>query len=702
MFKNLSKNMLKVSVLLLLIFSFSGQPLLKAQEVYEFYVSPAGDDAAKGTDIAKPFASIEKARTAVLDLKQEGVLDKPVVVYLREGVYPIQKPLVFTEEDSGTKNSPITYSAYPGENVVVSGGKNISGWKKYRDGIWMAKIPEVWQGQWTFRQLYVNGTLRQRARIPNKGFLRVKGFPDGGPEVHYHTDCQRFEFADGDLDSRWTNLGDVEVIVYHFWTDSHLPIQSIDTTRNIVTFRHKAGKVFTDDFSENGARYIVENVWEGLDSPGEWYLNKKTGVLYYYPLPGEDLSQVEVIAPFAPEFMRLEGRPLERKYVSHLRFQGISFMYTNWDLPPGNSNDGQGSSSVPASITLEGAQYCVFENCRVQNIGTFAFDLINGCHNNQILHCELSNLAAGGIRLNGGSKADHPLLRTGNNTIADNRLHHYGEVFPSAVGILLMHTYKNEVAHNEIHHGSYTGISVGWEWGYQRSVSTHNVIAYNHIHHIGQKGLLSDMGGIYTLGVSPGTVIRNNLIHDVSANHYGGWGIYNDEGSTHILIENNIVYNTKFAPYNIHFSKEITVRNNIFALGKLEQISRSRVEPHKSVFFENNIVYWKEGTLFSKDWEDQPYQFHINALKESREMNSTFEMDYNLYYNPVTALDSVKFNGQTIAGWQQRGKDTHSLFTDPMFVDVAHYDFRLKPGSPALKLGFQPIDMASVGVRKKK
>ena len=198
-----------------------------------------------------------------------------------------------------------------------------------------------------------------------------------------------------------------------------------------------------------------------------------------------------------------------------------------------------------------------------------------------------------------------PLLRTGQNVVSDNSIHHFGEVYPSGVGVLLMHTNGNTVTHNNIHHCYYTGISIGWEWGYQRSVSRDNVIEYNHIHHIGQ-GLLSDMGAIYTLGVSPGTIIRNNLIHDVDANKYGGWGIYNDEGSTHILVENNIVYNTKFSGYNIHYAKEITVRNNIFAFGRINMLSRSRIEPHKSLYFENNIVYWNQGVLMTNKWTMNP------------------------------------------------------------------------------------------------
>ena len=209
------------------------------------------------------------------------------------------------------------------------------------------------------------------------------------------------------------------------------------------------------------------------------------------------------------------------------------------------------------------------------------------------------------------------------------------------------------------------------------------------------------MGGIYTLGVSPGTVIRNNLIHDIDANHYGGWGIYNDEGSTHILIEDNVVYNTKFAGYDIHYAKEITVRNNIFALGREDQLSRTRLEPHKSVFFENNIVYWTGGKLLSGKWHDEPYEFYFHPKNPNgrRTVESTFDMDWNLYYNPKLPVDSVRFGGESFSEWRARGKDVHSLYADPLFIDAARYDFRLRPESPAFALGFRAIDMSRVGPR---
>ena len=667
----------------------------------DFYVAPNGNDAKPGTQ-AKPFATIERARDAIRDLKKTGPLKKPVTVRLAGGTYTLAREVRFGPEDSGTLTCPVTYTAARAEAVVLDGGRRITGWRKHDAKLWVTTLPDVANSQWNFRQLFVNGQQRVRARTPNEGYLRVAGCPEGTPKTaNYHKACQTFQFKPGDIRADWTNLSDVEVIVYHFWTDSHLPIQSVDTQSNLVTFAHKAGKVFTDDFTEEGARYIVENVFEGLDAPGEWYLNRHTGQLFYYPMPGEDLTRAEVVAPFALAHLSLEGNPAERHYVEHLRFRNLSFVYSRFELPPGNSNERQGSASIPAAIKLRGARSCAFEHCRMSELGTFAFDVMAGCADNQFVGNEIANVAAGGIRVNGGTDLDPPWERTRNNHITDNWLHHYGRDYPSAVGVLLMNTEGNTVAHNQIDHGGYTGVSVGWVWGYQRSVSQNNRVEFNHIHHIG--GVLSDMGGIYTLGVSPGTVIRNNHIHDVDANHYGGWGIYLDEGSTHLLVENNVVHHTKFAPFNIHFAKEVSVRNNIFALGKLEQVSRSRNEPHKSVFFENNIIYWQQGELFSKNWKDVPYTFHFHPKDETgtATVTSTFTCDWNLYFNPTQKLDEVKFNGNTWDEWRKRGKDAHSRYADPLLVAPEQGDFTLKPGSPAFALGFQPIDLSQVGPRIK-
>lgn len=217
-----------------------------------------------------------------------------------------------------------------------------------------------------------------------------------------------------------------------------------------------------------------------------------------------------------------------------------------------------------------------------------------------------------------------------------------------------------------------------------RPTATHgNLITFNHIHHIG-RGLLSDLGCIYTLGVQPGTVERNNVCHDVSRYQYGGWGIYTDEGSSNIRIENNLVYRTQDGSFHQHYGRDNLVRNNIFALGETAQIRRTRKEPHCSVTFEHHIVYWTRGQLLDGQWEDHNYHF-----------------DYNSYCCVRGGV--LRFAGQALDDWRKFGQDRHSLMGAALLVDPEHENFSLRSlrkGAPARRIGFKPIDVASVGPRK--
>ena len=217
------------------------------------------------------------------------------------------------------------------------------------------------------------------------------------------------------------------------------------------------------------------------------------------------------------------------------------------------------------------------------------------------------------------------------------------------------------------------------ESGYSPTTAHHNVVEFNHIHDIG-RGVLGDMGGIYCLGDSPGTVLRNNLVHDVYDYHTGSLAIYTDEGSTGILIENNIGYGTTYANFHQHYGRENVVRNNIWALGRHCQLSRGQ-EEHLSFTFERNIVYFDNGKLLTGGWT-----------------NDRFIMDRNLYWDTSHPDGNIKFGDATFAQWQARGHDRHSLVADPKFADAAHADFRLPPDSPAFKIGFLPIDTSKIGL----
>jgi parallel beta-helix repeat protein len=655
-----------------------------------FYVAPAGSDAwsgrsanANGGKTDGPFASVQKARDAIRALTAKGQVTGPITVYVRGGTYFLPEPLVFTPEDAGTEKAPVTYAAYPGETPLLSGGRKITGWKRGEKGLWNAEVPEVKEGKAYFRQLWVNGERRLRARTPNEGFFKVAELPGVDPKANYRTPMKQFRFAPGDIRSTWTNLGDVEVVALHFWVDTHLPIATVDDATRMVTFTRSSRRKLTDDYKKEGARYYVDNVYEGLDAPGEWYLNRATGILSYLPKPGEDMTRAAVIAPRLVDLVRFEGDPAAGKFVEHVTLRGLAFSHNEWALPPGDAGDLQAANTVPGALYLKGARGCAIEQCKLTNFGTYGIQLAEGCTQIRITRNEIADGGAGGIKASGGDAQSADALRTGHNVIEDNHIHDLGRIYHSGVGVLLQHSGSNTVAHNHIHHLFYTGISAGWVWGYKPSVSTGNRIEFNHIHDIGQ-GLLSDMGGIYLLGVSPSTVVRNNRIHDIRSWGYGGWGIYTDQGSSGILIENNVVYRTKSGGFHQHYGRENIVRNNIFALAKEEQIARTRKEDHLSFTFERNIVYWSgDGPLLGKNWE-----------------GDGFRMDNNLYFRQ--GGQPFPFAGQTFDAWQKRGQDTHSRIADPRFVDPQKDNFALKPDSPALKLGFQPIELSSVGVRQNK
>lgn len=689
----------------------------------DLYVSPQGNDEwsgrlsepnAQGTD--GPLATVQRARDIIRNLLRYGALDGPQTVWLRGGRYTLSEPLEFGPEDA----APVTYAAYPGETPILDGGRRIAGWRETtingRPAL-MAHLPEVAEGRWYFRQLFVAGQRRPRTRLPKEGYYWMADVPGTRPDDGlFGATSDRFRCAPGDIQP-WRNLADVDVVVPHYWITERMPIASFDAQSNLVISSRRSRFALNDDLRRTFSRYWVENVFEALEEPGQWYLDRQEGILYYLPLPGEDAQTLEAFAPRLEQLLRIVGDPEAGRLVRFLRFVGLTFEHTDWQLPHSEQVDGveyasdpQAAVGVPGAIYLEGAEHCLFQGCTMQHLGGYAVEIGEGCSGIRVMRNHLWDLGGGGVKL-GGSDADGALCRrTGNNVIADNHIHAGGRVFHSAVGILATHAFNNELVHNHIHDFYYSGISCGWVWGYAESVSKNNRIEKNHIHDLGH-GLLSDMGGIYTLGVQPGTVVRGNLIHDIRKWNYGGWAIYLDEGSSHITVENNVCYDTNSHVFHQHYGRENVVRNNIWAFGEEGVAQHSLIYGRTRSDYLSGLEVGRKAFTFERNiliTDGRPFFCGSRGAPLERR---NFISDLNLFWDVSGAefvAGNVTYDAQgrlqvarayPLEGWRALGQDRHSLVADPRFADLAARDFALSPDSPALELGFQPIDLSDVGPR---
>lgn len=663
-------------------------PLAATAAPLQLYVSPDGSDNAGGA-INTPLASFTGARDRIRALRSTSDLSEGVVVTFAEGVYPVQEAVLFTPEDSGTEEAPIIFRAASNTEAIISGGRQINNW--IREGaFWVTTVPEVRAGTWTFSNLWVNGDRRQPARTPNAAnpwgdeppdsdFFKAAGSvmvenKDTGKQVKSST---KFHYRDSDIQD-WASLDDAIVITFHSWATSLMRLKSVDREQKILEFTGPARWAYGR--WQPDQRYFIEHLFEGLDQPGEWYLNKKTGKLYYYPMPDEEIEEVEVVAPVTQQLLKLTGDAEAQSYVEHIRFEGLRFQHTAFPIAAAGHSDSQAAFKVNAAIELVGARHCAIENATLSHLGNHGVWFRRGSQHNVLRHCEITDLGAGGVRIGEGSSPETPEEATEYNVVDNNFIHEGGRVFRSAVGVWIGRSSYNDVTHNEICDFRYTGVSVGWSWGYAESSAHHNQIAYNHIHHIG-RGQLNDMGAIYCLGVSPGTVLRGNLIHDVISHPrlYGGWGLYTDEGSTDILLEDNLVYNTTTGGFHQHYGRDNMIRNNIFAYSHGPQIIRTRDEDHNSFTFRNNIVYFNTGRTLGSNWK-----------------NGNYVMDNNVYWD--TTGQVMDFSGRSFEEWRAQGNDQHSVVADPGFVDGPSGDFRLKKDALALTRGFKAFDFEKAGL----
>lgn len=524
----------------------------------EFYISPGGKDTNPGTR-AEPFATPARA-VAVVRTLVAGGLNRDVRVVLRGGTYALEAPLVFTPADSGSADYAITYAAAPGETVVISGGRPITGWKPGGESKWTVELPGVKSGQWFFRQLVVNGQRAVRARWPDEdGVLHIATV---GSEV------KSFTF-DRTLPSE--NLGDqdAELVVYENWSVSRALVTNSDE-RQLETAT-AVGWIGHGDMTtaSPGKPAFIEHARAALDQPGEWCLDRRSGTLTYLARPGETPAQTAAVAPVLTQLVKIAGT--KEKPVRNLRFEGLRFEHTDFALPAVGYSEIQaahfGPSTKlptqvqPVAVECAYAEDVRFERCRFAHLNNSGIGFGPGCRRNIVSGCVVEDIGGNGVmvgwrgtgRLQGGAEgtldADwaDPADAPAGNTIANCVIRRCGADSRGAVGVFVAFSTDTRVAHNLIHDLPYTGVSVGYRWDTTPTSQARCVVESNHIYDVMKK--LADGGGVYTLGLQPGTVLRGNLIHDVhrSVFAHGGApnnGFFIDQGSKGFLFVSNVVYKT--------------------------------------------------------------------------------------------------------------------------------------------------------------
>ncbi|KAA6299935.1 MAG: hypothetical protein EZS26_003923 [Candidatus Ordinivivax streblomastigis] len=629
------------------------------------------------------------ARDKIRELRRQGNLTDTVFVKIQGGVYYMQEPFVLTEEDSGTSTSQVVFVGENENQPVFCGGKKIDNFEEVAPNLWRAYIPETALYGFYFEQLYINDERRFRAQTPNRidpnrgGFYQVKRVVetalDATGKYGAAFASQKIIIRDEDKqflqDIAPNERADALVVFYHNWDNTRKRI--LHTNLNDTTFYISGWGMKPWNPLNEKSRYVVENYRKALDAPGEWFL-QRDGYLYYIPMPGETIGNTRCVAPVTEYWMKMKGS--ENKPLQYIRFENLRFEVAAYRTPAFGNEPEQAEASIEAAVMLDYADHIEFQNCEIAHTGIHGIWFRNQCSYSKMEHCHLYDLGGSGIKI--GTTTLPSDDKVTNHIIVNNSIiHHGGYIFPCSVGLIIFHGSDNEITHNEIADFRYSAISAGWVWGYAHSPSKYNKIEFNHLHHLGW-GELCDMGGVYTLGASEGTTVRNNVIHHVYSYDYGGWGLYTDEGSFGILMENNLVYVCKISGFHQHYGRKNIIRNNIFALNLKAQLQISRDEEQLSFTFTNNIVYFNHGDLL------------LGNVDQWKRL--TVDMDYNCYWN--TRIKGIDFYGMTYPEWKKLNHDIHSIVADPLFVNPEQYDFRFRNQSAAKKIKFKSFDYSQAGV----
>jgi len=647
-----------------------------------YFVSPTGDDANPGTQ-DQPFATLQRAQQAARQKRGD--------VFLRGGTYYLSAPLVFTAQDSGAKDAPVVFQNYRGEKAIISGGSRLDhlDWQTLKNGILQAKVPTDLQTE----EIFVNGERQILARYPNFD-----------PKAQYF-DGFAADAISPERVARWTNPAGGYYHAMHpaLWGDFTWRITG-KTTDGQVQF--EGGWQNNRGAAAHDKIRFVENIFEELDAPGEWFLDANSHTLYFHPPAGLDLKKAVVEATRLRTLVEFRGGASHP--VRWITLRGLVFrqaartvmdtreplLRSDWTIYRGGA------------VFFNGAEDCALEDSFIDQVGGNAVFVNNYNRRVVIRGTQIAKAGASGICFVGDPRAarsplfnydqvqqlaviDHTPGPMSNNypadcLVDDCLIHLTGRVEKQSAGVEIDLAQNITVRHCSIYDLPRAGINIGDGcWG-GHLIEFCDI--FDTVKETGDHGSFNSWGrdrfwrpNIDEVNAwvmqAPELPLLDAVKPIVLANNRWrcdhGWDIDLDDGSSNYVIRNNLCLHGGIK--NREGFRRV-VENNILVNGGYD--------PH--------VWYSKSGDVFR----------HNIVWTAYRPANMPpppwgAEMDFNLMqdFGAVTSAPATQLR-------QQSGRDEHSIVADAQFVDPAHGDYRVKDGSPALALGFVNYPMNQFGVQK--
>lgn len=640
------------------------------------YVAPNGKDTGSGTR-AQPFATLERARAAIRALKSRtGLPIGGVRVVVRGGTYRLRKTFLLFAQDRGEAARPVVYGAAPGETPIFDAGAPVRGFVFVRDGAVLARLPLEARGHvlqtdlkaqgitdfGTFEpggfasargfkthpllQLYFNGAAMPLAHGPNDAYLHIAAVAPGAKDTFTYS---------GDRPALWVGEKDAWLYGYWFfnWADSYEKIGAIDVVKKTITFAPPV-TTYGDGKTSfiTGQRFRATNALSELDQPGEWYLDRETGLLYLYPPSDPDKARVEV-SVFDRSVVDMEG-------VAHVTLEGLTWQ------------NGRGDGLI-----LRGSEACLLAGCTVRGFGGNGVQ-IDGGRQNGLLSCDLAMLGRGGTVVTGG---DRRTLTPGGHFVENCHIHHFSLVDHTYTPAVLLTGVGNRIAHNRFH-DSYSSA--------MRIEGNDNVVAYNDVGHV---LLESDDQGASDMWANPtyrGNVFRYNYWHDMgSGQAVGQAGIRLDDWISGVQIYGNVFQRCAdggFGGVQINQGADNLIENNLFVDCKAA-VSGGAGSPEG----------WQR--FLSSD-QGRGYLQEVRALTPPSVRR--YPELAHLGQDPQNSVArNVVLNCGTFLRNDQRFDllDNAVAVANPGFGNPEQGDFTVKAGTPLWnRLSFQPIPFPQIGL----